>query len=399
MRTEEKWIVGLLMCAEPQVGAMGINKLGEELAAERGDWSDFWHDKRAWMRKLAWSEAKMAAVMKIGERFGQGENLQTYLQEKKISLCVKEEKDYPALLRLIHDPPQGFFYQGDLKCLQKPILAVVGTRKISLYGKQVIKKLLQTPLNYVTITSGMMTGVDAQAHEQALNIGAATVAVLGYGLELTWPRAVTNLRQRILEANGLIMSEYAPWSAPKTFRFPMRNRIVAGMSVATIVVEAAKKSGSLITAEIAVENGREVMIVPGSIFSELSNGTTGLMKEGATAVTTTEEIMTVIKNSSWLNMVEENGGNKWEWRSERRKKRGGNRGSESDFLRRRASLTEPAQLAIYDYLQKIAMSIATEELAENLKISATETMVNLSLLELKNMVIQDEAGQWQIEVD
>ncbi|NCU32877.1 MAG: DNA-processing protein DprA, partial [Candidatus Moranbacteria bacterium] len=289
----DKWLIGLFLCAEPQIGAVTIKQLLSWLKEKEFTLGQFWRQKEKMGQAVGLTEAKIAALKKIGERFGDDDEaparLKEYLERRKISLCINNEADFPPLLKLITDCPAGIFYQGDLACLQKLCLSVVGTRQMTGYGRRVIKELLAPPLDEITIVSGMMTGVDEAAHRQALAIGSKTAAILGYGLELTWPRYLASLRTEIINQGGVVMSEYAPWSEPQPFRFPVRNRLVAGLSLATLIIEVATKSGSLITANLAIEDGTELLLVPGSIFSPLSNGTLGLLQVGATPVTKTAE--------------------------------------------------------------------------------------------------------------
>ena len=252
------------------------------------------------------------------------------------------------------------------------------------YGRRVIKELLVPPLNEITIVSGMMTGVDEAAHRQALVLGSKTAAILGYGLELTWPRYLAALRAEIIEQKGVIVSEYAPWSEPKPFRFPVRNRLVAGLSVATLIVEAAAKSGSLITANLAVEDGREVLLVPGSIFSELSNGTLGLLQVGATPVTKTAEIVAALMASrlavNWQKSVLQE-------RVPRKK---------TTMIKSKQWL-EPHQKLIYDLLQNSeATGLTGEVIAEQLQLDLGEISAHLTLMELAGELQQNQAGKWEI---
>ena len=179
---------------------------------------------------------------------------------------------FPALLQAIHDPPTGLFVRGEaeLELLSRPAVAVVGARACSGYGASVGRSLgRELARAGLVVVSGMARGVDAEAHRGALDAGGATVAVLGCGIDRDYPAAHAELARRIA-ASGLLVSEYAPGVEPAPWRFPARNRIVAGLCAATVVVEARERSGALITADLALEEGREVFAVPGEITSAFS---------------------------------------------------------------------------------------------------------------------------------
>ena len=208
----------------------------------------------------------------------------------------RSEAGFPARLRSIHDPPPGLFLRGSAapELLSQVGVAVVGARACSEYGAHVARRLgAGLAAAGVVVVSGLARGVDAWAHRGALDEGGVTVAVLGCGIDRDYPRAHAALAARIAET-GLIVSEYPPGVAPAPWRFPARNRIVAGLSVATVVVEARERSGALITADLALEEGREVLAVPGEITSGLSDGTNALLRLGATVVTSAADVLEAI---------------------------------------------------------------------------------------------------------
>lgn len=198
-------------------------------------------------------------------------------------------KDYPQLLKQIADPPQGLYWRGPK--ISGLMLAVVGSRKATSYGLAAIDKIFSgLQGNEVTIVSGLAFGIDAAAHRSAIKYGLKTIAVLPSGVDCPHPVSNTGLAQEILENNGALVSEYGQGTIPHKSNFPARNRIIAGMSQATLVIEAGDRSGSLITARLALESGRDVFAVPGSIFSSVSAGTNRLISLGARIVTTAEDI-------------------------------------------------------------------------------------------------------------
>ncbi len=199
----------------------------------------------------------------------------------------RSSPDFPPLLRAIHDPPAGLFLRGVAKpeVLAQPAVAIVGARACSGYGSSVARGLgRELAAAQLVVVSGLARGIDAEAHRGALEANGATVAVLGCGIDRDYPAAHAELARRVADA-GLIVSEYAPGVEPAPWRFPARNRIVAGLCAATVVVEARERSGALITADLALEEGREVFAVPGEITSSLSAGTNALLKLGAAPLT------------------------------------------------------------------------------------------------------------------
>jgi len=203
------------------------------------------------------------------------------------------EAAYPALLRELHDPPPGLFLRGSgsVDVLVQRGVAIVGARACSSYGSQVARLLgRELAAAGLVVVSGLARGIDGEAHRGALESGGQTVAVLGCGVDRDYPAAHAQLAARISE-HGLVVSEYAPGVEPAPWRFPARNRIIAGLAAATVVVEARERSGALITADFALEAGREVFAVPGEITSALSAGTNALLRLGATPLTSSADVL------------------------------------------------------------------------------------------------------------
>jgi DNA processing protein len=204
----------------------------------------------------------------------------------------RSEPGFPPMLAAIHDPPPGLFLRGagapDL--LARTAVAIVGARSCSPYGSQVARSCArELAAAGLVVISGLARGVDGEAHRGALEAGGITLAVLGCGVDRDYPASHRELAARICE-RGLIVSEYAPGVEPAPWRFPARNRIVAGLARATVVVEARERSGALITADFALEQGREVFAVPGEITSALSAGTNALLGLGATPYTSPQDV-------------------------------------------------------------------------------------------------------------
>ena len=208
-----------------------------------------------------------------------------------VRTLYRREAGYPPLLSELHDPPESLFVRGAVEALSEPGVAVVGARSCSAYGAQVARSLSrELAAAGLVIVSGLARGIDGEAHRGALEGGGRTVAVLGCGIDRDYPAAHRDLAGRIVE-RGLVVSEYEPGVEPAPWRFPARNRIIAGLCRATLVVEARERSGALITADFALEEGRDVLAVPGEITSSLSAGTNGLIKLGATPVGSAADVL------------------------------------------------------------------------------------------------------------
>jgi DNA processing protein len=200
---------------------------------------------------------------------------------------------FPALLAAIHDPPGELYVRGSVEAatLSHPAVAVVGARACSAYGRSVTRSLTRDlAAAGLVVVSGMARGIDGEAHRGALEADGVTIAVLGCGIDRDYPAAHAELARRICE-RGLVVSEYEAGTEPAPWRFPARNRIIAGLCGATVVVEARERSGALITADFALEEGRDVLAVPGEITSALSAGTNALLKLGAAPVTSADDVL------------------------------------------------------------------------------------------------------------
>lgn len=219
------------------------------------------------------------------------------LTKENIFFLTISDKNYPKLLKNIKDAPLLLYYKGDINLASEPSLAVVGSRKPTKYAKQAIDLLIPTLSQAgLIITSGLAIGVDSLAHQACLNAGGKTIAVLGSGLDhdLIYPQRNLELAKKI-EQTGLLLSEFPPLTTAFPNNFPRRNRIVSGLSLGVLIIEAAIKSGSLITARLGLEQGREVMAIPGPINSCYSAGPNELIKNGAKPVIEPMDILENLK--------------------------------------------------------------------------------------------------------
>jgi len=209
----------------------------------------------------------------------------------KIITCLDEE--YPEALRQIYNRPAVLYYKGDFLDFE-PAIAIVGSRKATAYGKWACEKFTKELVELgVTIISGLALGIDSIAHRTALDNGGRTIAILGNGIDIRYPKKNAKLYDEICEA-GAIVSEFPPGTQPLSYNFPQRNRIISGLALAVIVVEAKERSGSLITAHHALEQGKDVFALPGNINSIYSKGTNKLIKDGAFPLLDIEDLLEVV---------------------------------------------------------------------------------------------------------
>lgn len=233
---------------------------------------------------IKWRQSPEASFARIKES----------LNQAGISFTTWNDSDYPALLKQIAAPPPVLYYRGLINDQEKNRLAIVGSRMHTAYGEKVIKKLLPNIVGAgITVVSGLALGIDSAAHRQTLESAGVTWAVLGSGLDQQniYPAANHCLADDIIKQGGAVISEFPPGTPPLKQNFPQRNRIIAGLCQATLVIESKIKSGALITAGYALENNRDVLAIPGNIFSEFSDGPNKLIQSGAKTVTTAGDIL------------------------------------------------------------------------------------------------------------
>ena len=216
------------------------------------------------------------------------------LNKENIKVITVDDEHYPKLLLEIYNPPQIIYYKGTLENDNELSLAVVGSRKFTSYGKRAAEEIVRgLAKNNLTIISGLALGIDAIAHSAALEARGKTIAVLGSGIdkESIYPSANRYLAEKIVESGGAVISEFPLGTQPLRYNFPQRNRIIAGIALGTLVIEAGEKSGALITANCALEQNRDIFAVPGSIYSEASKGPNKLIELGAKPVKNAADIM------------------------------------------------------------------------------------------------------------
>lgn len=266
------------------IGNLGILKvLQEAVAQKRVDFSST-------------EIIRIAEIKKYRELFEQSwlhhkiHSEALYIRQCQHQFMTILDAVYPKLLREIYNPPAILFYRGNLQLLSRRKIGIVGARYATSYGLRVTEALVPKIVKEgFTIVSGLAKGIDSRSHEMAIQNGGQTIGILGTGLDVYYPYEKKELQQT-MKQNQLVLTEYVNGNGPKKYHFPARNRIIAGLSLGVCVMEARKNSGSLITAQAAMDYGREVFAVPGSIFQSFSTGCHGLIQDGAKCVQTIDDI-------------------------------------------------------------------------------------------------------------
>lgn len=259
----------------------GIGAVRTSLLQKRfGSLETAWHASRADFIHCGIPEKIADAILEF-RNTADPEQLLDSILARNISVCIRTEPEYPPLLKEIDNPPAVLYYVGSLPPRGMKLMAIVGTRKMTNYGQNVASELGRfLAENGIGVVSGLARGIDGAAHSAAVSSYGRTYAVLGCGVDHIYPPEHRNLAKEIVR-DGAVISEYAPGTRPDRMNFPQRNRIISGMSSGVIIVEAGEKSGSLITARFAAEQGREVFVVPGNINAVQSRGANRLIRDGA----------------------------------------------------------------------------------------------------------------------
>ncbi|WP_375179562.1 DNA-processing protein DprA [Enterococcus rotai] len=221
------------------------------------------------------------------------EKLQEYYDAHSFITIL--DPTYPEYLKQIYNCPVLLFYKGNIKLLQKKCISFIGARAASVYGINVVRQLIPEMVRHdLTIVSGLAKGIDSVSHQVTMQQGGNTIGVIGTGLDSCYPKETAHIQRKMMDEQ-LVISEYPNGTGPRKYHFPMRNRIIAGMSLGTCVIEARKKSGTLITAQAALEYGREVFAVPGNLFDAHSDGCHGLIQDGAKCTICPQDILEEIQ--------------------------------------------------------------------------------------------------------
>ncbi len=255
-----------------------------------GDIRSAWESSEQVLREMKLERRSLENFLKIRRQVDLDEVLR-HVERAGVHVLTWDSDTYPTLLRQIPEAPPVLFVRGEITSADEWAVAVVGTRKATVYGREVARALA-TDLahNRVTVVSGLARGIDSIAHKAALDAGGRTIAVLGSGVDCIYPAEHRKLAEAIAE-NGALVSDYPLGTQPESANFPARNRIISGLSLGVVVVEADLQSGALITADFALDQGREVFAVPGSILSPASAGCNRLLRDGASVVTEVRDIL------------------------------------------------------------------------------------------------------------
>jgi DNA processing protein len=335
------------------IGPMKVRALLDHF----GDLEAAWRADAAELRQAGIDRRALNSLLRVRPQLDLDVELEK-LMEQNITVLTWDDHRYPPRLLQIPDPPPVLYVRGELIDEDEWAVAVVGTRRASAYGKTVARRLVaDLAVNHVTIVSGLARGIDGEAHRAALKVGGRTIAVLGCGLDLIYPPEHRNLALEILE-NGAIASEYPLGTRPEAGNFPPRNRIISGLSLGVLVVEAGLKSGALITADYAGDQGRDVFAIPGNLFVRSSVGTNRLIQDGAKLVTGAEDVLEELNLIMVAQQVEV-----------------------------RAAVPETEAEALL--LEHLGLEpIHVDEISQRAGLAIADVTSNLALMELKGMVRQ-----------
>ena len=288
------------------------------------------------------------------------EKIYNTVLEKGIKYFTFDSPNYPKMLKEISDPPAVLYYKGNPEvCNFEKTVAIVGSRKASFHAKEAVEKIVsELEGTDICIVSGLASGIDTSAHTSALKHNLKTIGVIASGFDFTYPASNKSLYKQIEEGGGLVVSEYYPTFEPLKFRFPQRNRIVSGLSYGTLVAEASMRSGALITANLTLEQGRELMCIPGLISNPNTEGIYKLLKNGAALVTCANDILETLN---------------WEIKPQ------------EQLQMPLSDLTDDEQ-KIYDALEVEEKGF--DELSVITKINTNDLLINLTTMELKGIIRQ-----------
>jgi DNA processing protein len=316
-----------------------------------------WRANEASLRQAGLDRRATASLLKARAELDLEAELEK-LDAENIQTLTWDDPAYPPRLLQIPDPPPLLYVRGQLSADDEWAVGVVGTRRASAYGRTVTQRIVTNlAANHMTIVSGLARGIDAEAHQAALKARGRTIAVLGCGLDLIYPPENRNMAREIIE-RGALVSEYPLGTRPEAKNFPPRNRIISGLSLGVLVVEAGERSGALITADYAAEQGRDVFVVPGNLFVRSSAGCNRLIQDGARLVTGAEDILEELN----LTMVVQQ-------------------------AQVRAAVPETeTEAQLLEYLSQEPLHV--DELCRQVALPIAQVSSNLALMELKGMVRQ-----------
>jgi len=330
-----------------------------------GDVRTAWTAPEAALREVGLDSRSLGNLLKVRKQVDLGRLLHR-VEKEQVQVLTWDHAEYPLLLQQIPDPPPVLFVKGALDATDEWAIAIVGTRKATVYGREVAHRLAgDLAHGSVTVVSGLARGIDSIAHRAALEAGGRTIAVLGCGVDRIYPPEHRKLARGIIE-NGALVSDYPLGTSPEASNFPPRNRIISGLSLGVVVVEAGARSGALITADFAADQGREVFAVPGNILSPASVGCNRLLRDGAAIVTEARDVLETLH----LDQLAE-------------KK-----------VVREILPDNPTEAAILDHLSTEPRHI--DDLAREIEMPVETISSTLVMMELKGMVRQADLLQYVV---
>ncbi|MFA5917217.1 MAG: DNA-processing protein DprA [Candidatus Gracilibacteria bacterium] len=349
---------------------VGLHSLGisqrklSNIFEKKDNYKEFYEKLSSTNLKPFCSEKEITIILSRKDKINL-EKITTVLKERNVELITIKDDEYPNLLKQISNPPYLLYVRGKID--NSPKIVIIGSRNMTSYGKKVIEKIVPGLTRYFTIVSGGAMGCDSEGHIQTLINNGKTIAVIGTGIDLDYPSSNKKLFDNIVEKNGGIISIFPIGEIPNNYNFPIRNEIVAGISSGVIVIESSEKSGTLITANLALEQGKDVFAVPGDIYKSNSIGCNNLIKNGnAKIVTTTEDILeeyNIITNKPPKNNNTIDFGN-------------------------------DIEKIIYDIL--LLESLDADELIQKTTLSLSNISINLSMLEIKGILKKSINGKYEI---
>lgn len=292
-----KYWVGLSLI--PRIGRVKLSLLESHF----GNMEEAWRATPAELSHSGLDKGSVNAIVNWRPQISLEEEMEK-LERHEVKAFTFRDPEYPARLKQIYDYPPILYVKGAILPQDEWCLAVVGTRKATVYGRQAAEEIVaDLARNKITIVSGLARGIDSIAHRSALEAGGRTMAVFGCGLDIVYPSENASLAQSII-ANGALISEFSLGAEPRRENFPLRNRIMSGLSLGVLVVEAGDTSGAMITARLALEQNREVFAVPGSILSPTSRGTNNLIQEGAKLIRDYTDILEELNLRAVAHQIE-----------------------------------------------------------------------------------------------
>lgn len=333
-----------------------------------GSWENIWKSNNyEFVREELKTRLKTIPLIQERKRKLDPEKVWEKMKKQGIELIMEEEENYPLSLKEIFNPPFGIYKLGEFD--DKPKIAIVGTRKLTEYGKRATKKLAgEISQSGMTIISGLASGVDTIAHQSAIEQGAKTIAVLGSGINQIFPPENVGLAKKISN-QGCLISEYPPETIPARHQFPARNRIVSALSIGVLIVEAPERSGALITANIAIDQNKEIFALPGSIFNQKSIGPNDLIKQGAKLVSSVDDILEELSDRDRIILSSE-------------------KNSKSNLENLSAD-----EILVLKTIRE-SENISMDKIIEKCGLGTQKTIEILTILELKNLVSGGRDGYW-----